>query len=76
MSPKQNRTFRRRLGDAIRARRTAKEITLTAFAEQVGVSVPTASGWEHGRYSPTLPHLNQVAEVLDCTTDDLLGAAA
>jgi len=62
------------IGRAIRARRTARvpKLTLTQFARAVGVAPPTASGWESGKYKPSLPHLARVAEVLGCSLNDLL----
>jgi transcriptional regulator with XRE-family HTH domain len=60
------------IGRQIKARRLKNKLTLRKFAEQVGVAAPTASGWEAGKYKPSLPHLGKCAEVLSCKLTDLL----
>lgn len=44
------------------------------FATAIGVKPPTALGYERGEYMPGLDKLAKIAEVLRCTTDDLLAA--
>lgn len=45
-----------------------KEIALT-----LGVSQPTVSEWESGKKTPSGKNLMQLSELLDCSTDYLLG---
>ncbi len=59
----------------IREIRTAKGITQTELAAIMRVGQSTISHWESGAYSPTLQHLRRLAEVLNCTADELLGDA-
>ena len=62
-----------RLGDRIRARRTAMGLTLAEVAEAAGLSMPYVSNLERGRGNPTLDALRSVAEALQQTVTELLG---
>lgn len=64
----------RAIGQAIRARRLARDpkFTLKKFASEVGVSVYTAWAWESGEHTPTFPHLVGIAEIFGCSPNDLL----
>lgn len=65
------------IGRAIRERRLARDpkLTLSELARQVGVSTPTAWGWENGKHGASIAHLMRVAAVLDCTVNDLVGGS-
>lgn len=76
MPPKLKERFKRRLGKALRERREAAGMSLTAFAEAMDVAIPTASDWERGRYSPAVTNLGKAAALLSCTVDELLAEAA
>jgi len=62
VSQMQLKTLRKRAG-----------VSQVLLAEQVGVAQPTISDWETGRYEPTLTHIKRLMEVLNCTSDELLG---
>lgn len=62
-----------RLGDRIRARRTAMGLTLAEVAEAAGLSLPYVSNLERGRGNPTLDALRSVADALQQTVTELLG---
>lgn len=64
----------RRLGASITRRREALDppVNRKDFALAIGVKPPTALGYERGEYMPGLDKLAKIAEVLKCTTDDLL----
>ena len=62
------------LGERIRARRTALGLTLAEVAEAADLSIPYVSNLERGRGNPTLDALRSVAEALQQSVTDLLGA--
>jgi transcriptional regulator with XRE-family HTH domain len=49
------------LAQAIRAARTARELTQGELAARLGVTQGTISFWEHGSESPTVEHLIALA---------------
>lgn len=57
----------------IRACRKRANLTSIQLAEMIGVRQGTISAWETGAKDPRIPKLVQLARVLDCTTDELLG---
>ena len=57
----------------LRNTRQAKGMTQQALAEQLFVSRKTVSSWETGRNLPNLETLSQLAEILNVSTDYLLG---
>lgn len=61
-----------RMARAIKARRLEQGLTQEALAEALGVDHNTVSRWELGRRSPHR-YLDRLAEVLDTTTDALMG---
>lgn len=64
------------LGNEIRSRRVAAELTLDALAARSGVSRAMLSEIERGTKNPTIRVLAQVAEGLGCTVSQLLGDPA
>ncbi len=60
------------LGRAIRHRREAQGIPREALALAVGRSAESIAGWECGHFSPRLPTLIRLAEVLGCSVSELL----
>jgi transcriptional regulator with XRE-family HTH domain len=60
------------LGRAIRARRTAKHMTLEDVAEITDLSVSFLSRVENAKASPSVQALRQIARALDTTAADLL----
>lgn len=59
------------VGMAIAVRRKAKGLTQAQVAEIMGVEKETISRMENGVISPTLPRLQQIAEILECSPSDL-----
>lgn len=53
--------------------RIKKGYTQKFIAEQLNVSLNTVSRWEKGERTMTVDRLIQLAELLDTTTDYLLG---
>lgn len=59
---------------------TLKELRVTAgltqgqLAALVGVLPTRISDWEHGRRSPTMRYLRELAQALDVTSDEVLQA--
>jgi transcriptional regulator with XRE-family HTH domain len=63
----------RELGHAIRAKRTALNLTLEELAARAGVSRAMLSDIERDLKNPTIKVLCQIAEGLGCTVSYLLG---
>ena len=61
------------LGERIRRRRMALGLNQTAFADTVGIPVPTLSSIEHGHQSIYVERAVQLAQALGVSTDYLLG---
>lgn len=57
----------------IEEKRLAKNLTRRALAEAIGATPAAVDAWEKGRNSISAELLNKVADVLECTTDELLG---
>jgi transcriptional regulator with XRE-family HTH domain len=62
----------RAIGAAIRAARLAAGLSITALAEQCGVSQPYLSQLEHGKGSPSINTLYKIANALGVSPQDLL----
>lgn len=60
------------LGKNIRRIRTAQNMTQSALAEKVGVSVQMISQIEWGTKVPSVPKLVRIAQALQCSTDEIL----
>ena len=52
--------------------RSQKGLTQQEVADAIGTEQNTVSQWETGARNPRLPHLLRLAELLDCSIDDLL----
>ena len=57
---------------AIRDIRLAKGITQKTLAEKLDVTPNAISQWENGTRNPSLEIVRRLAEILQCTTDDIL----
>jgi transcriptional regulator with XRE-family HTH domain len=62
----------RAIGAAIRSARLASGLSMTALAEQCGVSQPYLSQLEHGKGSPSINTLYKIANALGVSPQDLL----
>jgi transcriptional regulator with XRE-family HTH domain len=56
----------------IRIERKSNSLTQRQLADKVGVNVNSVRAWENGLNNPTEEHLKKIAEVLECSVDDLL----
>ena len=61
------------LGERVRRRRMALGLNQTAFADTVGIPVPTLSSIEHGHQSIYVERAVHLAQALGVSTDYLLG---
>lgn len=52
--------------------RKQKGIKQQEIADATGVSISAVSHWESGRYKPSVENLIKIAEVLQCSIDELL----
>ena len=59
----------------MRIREIRKQLGMSAedVAREIGVTQAAVSNWENGTRSPKIPMIIRLAEVFDCTTDELLG---
>lgn len=57
---------------AIKDIRLAKGITQKTLAEKLDVTPNAISQWENGKRNPSLEIVRRLAEILQCTTDDIL----
>lgn len=57
----------------LKQKRENMGITQNDLAQKMGVKHNTISQWEAGVRSPKVKDLPKLAEILDCTTDELLG---
>ena len=61
------------MGKRIADLRKAKGMTQEQLAQRMGVTAQAVSKWENDLSCPDVTSLPQLAEVLDVTTDELLG---
>src|SRR5258708_3398634 len=71
-----NRDAEQRLGQALRAARKARRMTLTQVAQAAQLSQPFLSQLELGRARPSMRSLHRIALALGTTQQALLAAAA
>lgn len=60
------------LGSRVRALRKSQHVTLSALAEQTGLSLGYLSKLENDLTSPTIAHLHKICEALGLTINDIL----
>ena len=61
------------IGASIRARRTEASLTQAELAERLHVSAQSVSNWERGESLPDIATLPDLACILNCSVDMLLG---
>ncbi|MDO4740549.1 MAG: helix-turn-helix transcriptional regulator [Eubacteriales bacterium] len=61
------------IGAFIRERRVEKGCTQAELAERLGVSAQAVSNWERGETTPDIALLPDLACILDCSVDTMLG---
>ena len=59
----------------IKEMRKKRNLTQGDLAVQLGITQGAVSQWESGLTNPTLETLVKIAEVLNCTVDELLKPA-
>lgn len=65
-----------RFGRLVRAKRTARQLSLRRFAEMIGISPTYLSQVEHGNCDPpTADRVRRMAEILDEDADELTALA-
>ena len=64
------------IGAAIRARRTEAALTQAELAERLNVTAQSVSHWERGESLPDIATLPDLACILGCSVDMLLGGYA
>lgn len=47
--------------------------TKTEIAKELGISKPTLSQYISGKIYPSLPTFAKLCEIIDCSSDDILG---
>ncbi|EIQ81991.1 helix-turn-helix domain-containing protein [Streptococcus canis] len=57
----------------LKENRKNKKLTQKELAEQLGIKQNTYSDWERGKTQPNLDNIIKLANILDTTTDELLG---
>lgn len=57
---------------SIKSMREAKNMTQAALAKWVGVTQASVAQWEIGKTGPTYAKLLKIAEILECSVDDLV----
>ena len=58
---------------ALKGLRKEKKLTQTELASKLDISQKSYSNWESGKAEPTLDNIIKLANILDTTTDFLLG---
>lgn len=62
-----------KIGQRIAERRKAQNLTQMNLADELGISFQAVSNWERGETMPDIGKLPEIAEILDCSIDYLLG---
>lgn len=60
-------------GDRLKNERENKGFTMSALGEAIGVAKQTINSYEKGEKQPTISNLIKLCEVLDCSSDYLIG---
>lgn len=63
-----------KLGKNISARRKTLGMTQMELADKLGISYQAVSNWERGQTAPDISKLSEIAEILGCSIDELLGS--
>jgi transcriptional regulator with XRE-family HTH domain len=61
------------IGQIIYEKRKAKKLTKKALAEKIGVCYSTIHAWENGIFYPNALYLLDLADVFECTIDEICG---
>ena len=59
--------------NTIKKRRIAAGIRQADIAKECGVGAPAFSAWENGKFEPKADQLIKIAEILNCTIEEILG---
>lgn len=56
----------------LRKYRIEQGLTQAQLAEKIGVTASCITMWENGNRSPNISTLKKLAQILDCTVDELI----
>ena len=59
--------------DNLRQRRRAANLSQKDLGDKLNVVQATIANWEKGRNEPSIAMLTKLADIFDCTLDDLVG---
>ena len=59
--------------DKLKILRKRKKLTQNELANLLGISQKSYSNWENNKAEPTLENIVKLANILETTTDELLG---
>ena len=57
---------------ALRVKRIENGLTQTEFAEKIGVSLGTVTGWERAKYTPTADKIVPIADALNVSVEEVV----
>lgn len=60
-------------GDRLKQERLRRDFSITLFEEKTGISGSQLTGYENRGVMPSVKNLVLIAQVLECSTDWLLG---
>lgn len=67
-----DKDLRHEVGYKVKTVRTFLDMTLEEMAAKVGVTQPTVSNYERGKYMPTIEFLHKLTAMVNITVDDFL----
>lgn len=68
------KTLSETIAEQIRARRKAMGLKQGELAERLNMDTQvTVSNWERGKFCPSLIYMCDLADVFECSVDELLG---
>ena len=65
-----------KVGKIIARKRKERNMTQLALADRLGVSFQAVSNWERGNSMPDISKLPELAELFECSIEELLGGGA
>lgn len=61
------------LGNRLKAKRTARKMTQEEMSKQLNINRVTYQGYETDKHKPDIDMLSKLADILETSTDYLLG---
>ena len=59
-------------GKEMSTRFASKQMNYTDIANELGVSISTVSYWMNGKKLPSLSHILEITEMLECKVEDII----